>query len=546
MKDHINQFSYDSVLTYLYSIALFFIAQLLNILRIEFGSRIPIIHEWNSILSYRYLWKILENSSEEASKIIFGLIQAFKDNFIWILALVGSFIYLIFSADEDFAENIVEKLTEYKFLRNFAFFLLNVYILFKTLRAFNSKLTKKSQYLQIWKNLLKLVNQAENVAVLTLFIGFLAVKNDNYMFQYIGTQAWILVLIVSMLIFNLRRIKSTDCAKKFSIKMATIIGYFLLASLVDPLFYAESTKKHLFWPIRHIGRNLIFYGDILPGLFLTWQIFKKFIQKTNIRYIYPAVFTSYFSSIFGLYAYFILKIYLKYRPDPETHFMSNLPLLALFCQWNILLRTIYQMVMQRKAFSYSRQPPSFRSIYLFVSLTPLIILLGGTGTSKQILCLLMIWAEIYDTESLKIDGSTFKQIELTKTKGFQGIGPFLQLQNKFEVNSMMKNSKYQTWLERSILTQVVARIVFHTSGNRQLISTLCVKCGTLFTDNFHPLSFLIVAIKISYPFIFSLLLSYIMDCQTLEENFKQFRENREATPPSKQKFDENEAVNAEK
>lgn len=64
-----------------------------------------------------------------------------------------------------------------------------------------------------------------------------------------------------------------------------------------------------------------------------------------------------------------------------------------------------------------------------------------------------------------------------------------------------------------------ARLIFNTSGNRTLISTLCVKCGTLFVDDFHPLSFLIVAVKLAYPFILSLLLCYIFDCQAFEGNY---------------------------
>ena len=95
-------------------------------------------------------------------------------------------------------------------------------------------------------------------------------------------------------------------------------------------------------------------------------------------------------------------------------------------------------------------------------------------------------------------------------------------------------------LERSILVQIVARIIFNTSGNRQLISTLCVKCGTLFVDDFHVLSFLIVAIKLCYPFCLSLLLAYIQDCQALEHSYSLIKQGAGLTVVKEEDLDSEE------
>ena len=57
----------------------------------------------------------------------------------------------------------------------------------------------------------------------------------------------------------------------------------------------------------------------------------------------------------------------------------------------------------------------------------------------------------------------------------------------------------------------IGKVIFATSGNRLKIASLCVKCGTLFMDDFHPFSGVIVAIKLCYPFLLPLLVGTMLD-----------------------------------
>jgi hypothetical protein len=281
-----------------------------------------------------------------------------------------------------------------------------------------------------------LVKEGENIAVLVLFLGIFAIKNDNYLFQTIAVQTWTSVLVISLLILNFRRLHTVQAWKEFLTKICKILGWLLLASIVDPLFYTEAANSTLIWPLRFVGRHLILFGDVIPGIFLTWQIFKKLIQHTTIRYVYPAIFTSYFSAMFGVYAYHLLRIYLKAYPNPEDHIMNHMPLMALFCQWNILIRVVYQMVMQRKAFSFEKQPASFRCIYLFVSLTPLLILIGNTATTMQILALLLIWGELNSENTQLLDtGRIKKLISESRSSGSVNIRTLLKTKKLSETES---------------------------------------------------------------------------------------------------------------
>jgi hypothetical protein len=66
-------------------------------MKVNFGHRLPFLGQWNELVSTRRLWKLLDHSSEEVSKILFNLIRAVKENFISLLVLVSGFIYLSLS-----------------------------------------------------------------------------------------------------------------------------------------------------------------------------------------------------------------------------------------------------------------------------------------------------------------------------------------------------------------------------------------------------------------------------------------------------------------
>lgn len=181
-----NKFSYDSVITYLYSIALLLVAFGINLIAQSFGFRIALIGDWEAFLSYRKLWQILDNSSEEVSKLVFSLIRTVKDNLLMLVIAISSFVYvsLAYMKVEDVDENLFEKLTDlvtdYKFLRNLAFFLLNFYIFVKVLRSLSSQLFKSNQVKTFLASFLSVLRQSENLSIMVLFLGIFAIKNDNY------------------------------------------------------------------------------------------------------------------------------------------------------------------------------------------------------------------------------------------------------------------------------------------------------------------------------------------------------------------------------
>lgn len=186
LKEHINKFSYDSIILYTYSIFILLVAFVLNSVKTEFGARLAIVDKWDSFLSYRMLWKLLDNSSEEFSKFIFTVLNAIKDNTLVILGLIFCFFYLVitFGAKGDLNDTMIEQtldmVSSYKFWRNFAFFLLNIYIFLKVKNSLSSvSFTKKVNRLL---NLRAFLTQNENISVLIIFLGFLAIKNDNYIF----------------------------------------------------------------------------------------------------------------------------------------------------------------------------------------------------------------------------------------------------------------------------------------------------------------------------------------------------------------------------
>lgn len=221
--------------------------------------------------------------------------------------------------------------------------------------------------------------------------------------QNVATQVYVAGFILSIIIFRFSLFMTSRKVVVTSlIQIGKILGYFFLAGITDTQIYNEQSRKTFLWPLKFLGDNLIVFGDILPGIYLIYYIYTRFVAKSSIRIIYPAIFTSYVSCAFGLLCYQSLKVYLKFRPDPKTHFMNHLHLVKIFCEWNILLRTIYQMIMQRKAFSLAKQPLSFRAKYLMISLLPLTILLGNVGTSMQVLCIFLIHDEIFGGRKAKL------------------------------------------------------------------------------------------------------------------------------------------------
>lgn len=214
-----------------------------------------------------------------------------------------------------------------------------------TLHVFNSHSKNYFKTNKITQSLVSgiryLATHYDITAVLVLVVALEVMKNSNLMLQNISAQIYFAVLIISIVLLSLRKTVGYNQIRTLLGKLGRILGFFFLAGMVDPQIYSQSSKSAFFWPLNFVGRNLTLFGDILPGLYLVYYIYKRFIISSNIKVIYPAIFTSYVSCAFGLLCYHSLQIYLKLRPDPESHFMKHLPLVKIFCEWNILLRTGY-------------------------------------------------------------------------------------------------------------------------------------------------------------------------------------------------------------
>jgi hypothetical protein len=138
--------------------------------------------------------------------------------------------------------------------------------------------------------------------------------------------------------------------------------------------------------------------------------------------------------------------------------------------------------------------------------------------------MIMILKELFPNKNDFI--TTFQVTKADRdTKNSPGLmrGYLTQIE-KFDQGNLLKNTNTQNtnFFERSLLTLIISHIFFHTSGNRMLVSTLCVKCGTLFLDDFHIFSSVIVGIKIAYPYIICSILNYINESYVFEHNFKVF------------------------
>lgn len=346
MINSVNKFSFDSAVSYLVSLIFMLIGLVTVLMNLHFGNKLPFMGEWDG-LSMNLIWRLLDNTSEEVSKGLFVAIKAVKDNFVIFGIITSGFTYLCLRLNEEqqmglgMVERIGELVSSWKYWRNFAFLLLNSYSMIKGLSIFSSRFNNKNKHVELLKFIARIMRQPMSILNVVPFCGLLTIFNCNEMVQMIVTPCFTSYFLMAMILFNLKRIKSFADFKSLMTKLAKIWCLIWVASITDTNFYSEDTKKSLVWPLKLIGNNLIVFGDLLPGLFLSYIVFTEFVQKSSIRWLYPAIYSSFCSSMVGVYAYNLLKLYLVYRPNLEDHFMSNLPLVALFFQWNILLRTVY-------------------------------------------------------------------------------------------------------------------------------------------------------------------------------------------------------------
>jgi hypothetical protein len=274
-----NQLSYDSLMIYFVCFIILVVSYILYIIQISSGPRIPFIGEWVSFLSTDTLWKLLENTSEEFSRIVFEVLVSIKKNALWLMIAVISFIYINikYFKENETQYSTFEKLNKivmsYKFLRNLAFFLLNFYILINTLKSYTTTYRIKNQFQVLLKYLARMILFYQVLFAGVLFLCIYAFQNDNYTIQKIGTQAYIVVFIIGFTVCNLTRISSVQNLKEYSIRFSKVMGYLWLASITDPLFYDQDSETILIKPLNFIGDNLIIFGDIIPSFFLAYQIY---------------------------------------------------------------------------------------------------------------------------------------------------------------------------------------------------------------------------------------------------------------------------------
>jgi len=87
-----NKFNYDTVVIVLISFLIFSLGCSLVLCKIGFGTSVPFLGVWNSLLSFGFVWRALENTSEEVSRLVFSVLQTLTKNLKMLLILMASFI----------------------------------------------------------------------------------------------------------------------------------------------------------------------------------------------------------------------------------------------------------------------------------------------------------------------------------------------------------------------------------------------------------------------------------------------------------------------
>ena len=132
----------------------------------------------------------------------------------------------------------------------------------------------------------------------------------------------------------------------------------------------------------------------------------------------------------------------------------------------LLILTIVSTWLYIKLNRLRAESKCYFMILILSSLTPLLLLVGNEFSAYNVVWQLYLWTLCYMVEG-----------ESTGYFIFNGL-----------------------W---------ITRFAYYACGTRMTLNALCLNCGTLFYNDYHFMSWLIVMIRAVYPYIFSLFIFLI-------------------------------------
>ena len=70
-----NKFNYDTVLAALVAFSIFGAGFIVFLIRLNFGSQVPYFGNWAKLIGWDFVWKLLNNTTEEISKMVFNTLD---------------------------------------------------------------------------------------------------------------------------------------------------------------------------------------------------------------------------------------------------------------------------------------------------------------------------------------------------------------------------------------------------------------------------------------------------------------------------------------
>lgn len=271
--------------------------------------------------------------------------------------------------------------------------------------------------------------------------------------------------LILPIIYKLLLFFKKDDGPYFSLKDSLFeFALFFISSLGDVNLFSEENLPKLLPHIKIFNTMKIELGDFIPGIFLIYFFFLEFKNLRKNKLVY-----------FTFLVYFIYKsLYWKQKElliifgGESTHHLC-----CLIFQWIILILTVYSFKSFRKISSKTK---SELLELIILKITPLILVFGYSYSCLHVLVLFLLIKNI--------------------------------------------SKKKQSYLTKCIAVYLSCTIVFYFTGNRNLLSKLCVKCGIMFYDDFHKLSWLIVVIKVTYSYIMGILFFLYFELSKNSKNLK--------------------------
>lgn len=235
----------------------------------------------------------------------------------------------------------------------------------------------------------------------------------------------------------------------------------LALSLADPKFM-DSYLIDLGWFFNTFAEFGVVLGTIIPAVILSWCLFSEISKCVSVKSAQLKAGLG----VLGLSL--ILLIWnmpiIETSPFWGREFLPCLMLILTIVQAGIMLRQ-------------TAIPLPLRILIVF---SPIMLLMGGKFSSYNTLFnLLLVW------------------------HSFAGYN-----------SSCLNDISKQHYAQANVL--YLTRIVASAAGLRVSINELCLTCGTLFINDYHQMSWLVVWFHTVYPYIFTFLFTEYFMCKRIK------------------------------